>query len=339
MTTINRTAHIDWIQGIMAVSDEADVAMKMSLLVSFMADEIVIESDRPRNEGKWYPASGYSAKGLRFAYNVEDGDCWFSAPGSFLACVPDTVKSLFFKHLASFQPRITRLDLAVDDYDRILTPGFLDGAAERGMVPRYARTGLHKSRRAGLCGETFTAGGRRSPKYYRVYDKYIESGGRINSIRWELELHGRLATAAFYSMRDSGWADSLLIEDIVMSNIDFRLPTPGRVAVDSRPLAGWWKAFIGASRRILMRASSPVQSVERSRRFLARQAATGLAILKRTSADFIGEVRRLAADGERRFARSHLAIIESWRREKDLRDIWRGMGWPLDELAPVLESA
>lgn len=336
MTNHNRTSHIDWVQGIIPIASEDDMMGKLQWLTAAVADEIVIESDRPRHEGRWYPSSGSSAKGLSLAYDADALECWFSASGSFLANIPDTAKSSFFRNLATLQPRITRLDLALDDYDKVLLPCFLDGAAERGMVPRFARTGYHKSRKCGKAGDTFTAGGRRSPKFYRVYDKEVESGGRIRSIRWELELHGALANGAYYGMKDSSWCDALVIEDMILSNIEFRLPPVNGEPIEARPMAPWWASFVNLSRRILLRASSPVQCVERSMRFLRRQAATALAMLRRTSSDWLGEVRRLAADGEERWGAKHRAILASWIRESDLRLMWARLGWPLAELAPAV---
>lgn len=96
-----------------------------------------------------------------------------------------------YKILLDRHCRISRLDLALDDFTRIFTPSnYLDAWREFRVCSPCKRFSFCQAGKLG--GETFYLGGR-SNKLLRIYDKEKESRGKIKSIRYEIELHNRYA--------------------------------------------------------------------------------------------------------------------------------------------------
>lgn len=85
---------------------------------------------------------------------------------------------------------ISRLDVAFDDFDKTYTPAdWADFMFSNRIVTnfksfKYIASGRHEN-------DTFYLGKRSAGKLLRIYDKNGESGGKINAIRYEFEIHGK----------------------------------------------------------------------------------------------------------------------------------------------------
>ena len=111
---------------------------------------------------------------------------WFDLPDN-----RDTLKELFL-FLQEHHCQLSRLDLAYDDYSKMITPKdyarwYMDGW----MSTKYSKIQFVASERDK--GHTFYLGSRKTGKMLRVYDKEYESKGEINAIRYEFELHREFA--------------------------------------------------------------------------------------------------------------------------------------------------
>lgn len=111
---------------------------------------------------------------------------WFDLPDN-----RDTLKELFL-YLQEHHCQLSRLDLAYDDYSKMITPKdyarwYMDGW----MSTKYSKIQFVASERDK--GHTFYLGSRKTGKMLRVYDKEYESKGEINAIRYEFELHREFA--------------------------------------------------------------------------------------------------------------------------------------------------
>lgn len=86
---------------------------------------------------------------------------------------------------------LSRLDLCYDDYSKTFRPSdywkwWCDGVISSNF--QYCNFVSNKSENK---GNTVYFGKPRSDKFMRIYDKDIESMGKIDSVRYEFELHGR----------------------------------------------------------------------------------------------------------------------------------------------------
>lgn len=157
--------------------------------------------------------------------------------------------------------KVSRVDLALDDYARSFTPrrfakvcvaGALDDEhallSER-VVTRVGRNNWEWSRRVGGC---FWLGGRKSERLLRVYDKEQESGGLVRSIRVELQLRDAWATEAAWELVEAqraGQSLQLVACRHLVSFLDLREPTGSRTASHRWQRLGWWAKFVGAAER------------------------------------------------------------------------------------------
>lgn len=85
---------------------------------------------------------------------------------------------------------VSRLDMAFDDFDKTYTPAdwadfmFANRIVTNFKSFKYIASGRHEN-------DTFYLGKRSAGKLLRIYDKNGESGGKINAIRYEFEIHGK----------------------------------------------------------------------------------------------------------------------------------------------------
>lgn len=85
--------------------------------------------------------------------------------------------------------QLSRIDLCLDDYTKMFRPHDYEAWFTQGIISHNfsSRAFFHSSNGA----ETLYFGKMRSDKFLRIYDKFLESNGKIDSVRYEFELHGR----------------------------------------------------------------------------------------------------------------------------------------------------
>lgn len=152
--------------------------------------------------------------------------------------------------------RISRIDLAYDDYSKTFTPHdyakwkFEDRISTMSKVWGFVASENTK-------GGTFTLGKRGKGRYLRIYDKEYESKGVINSIRYEFELKDKWAALVqdkIINYEDFSIAD--LIEGMfivtneyeVSDNEDLNRLHKFRAGIDEK-----WKLFLDSIRTIRKR--------------------------------------------------------------------------------------
>lgn len=122
-----------------------------------------------------------------------------------------------FKILKARHCRLSRLDLAYDDYSRTFRPlDFNKWMCNRQIISRSKKWSYVSSARenGSNYGDTFYLGSR-SGKFLRIYDKDIESNGEINAVRYELELHSENARPCLDYICDHG---KINLGDILFRN-------------------------------------------------------------------------------------------------------------------------
>lgn len=155
--------------------------------------------------------------------------------------------------------KVSRLDLALDDFDRSVLPrkfaeacvaGSLDQEGSRlrpEVVTRVRPDNWEWSRRDGGC---FWLGGRKSPRLLRVYDKRGESKGAIPSVRFELQCRDEYATklgADLLAAQDQGDSLAGVWAAHVVGFVDLRVAKGHRSESAKRQRLGWWERLVGKS--------------------------------------------------------------------------------------------
>jgi len=152
-----------------------------------------------------------------------------------------------------------------------------------------------------------------------MYDKEAESGGKIKSNRIELSLYGYRAQQAARHLAFSplvNWGE--IIKSWICSSIDFRERQGEDDKYPSlRPRLDFWEWFAEGTFRIEPDIPYKISTIEGKIKFLKRIAPTIAlvvnAILKKGSYDdLIYELFALCFDGEARFTKYHLHLLELW---------------------------
>jgi len=134
-------------------------------------------------------------------------------PGS--ALTPGRTRQIL-RHMAAHQGKCTRIDLAVDIKDGLLTPDYLRGEYVNGLYEGRQREWALMT---GGKGATLYIGSRSSEKYLRIYDKAAQMHEDGAWLRIELECKGEAAKAGAWLMRSDGNA---AIPEIINGFVKFK---------------------------------------------------------------------------------------------------------------------
>jgi hypothetical protein len=312
--------------------------------------------------GLWfYDRSLTWANGMRLNYHstperAELTDGWISLemPGGALEQIDTLGVAWLMQRLVEFEFRCTRIDLAADDLERVITPRELYATVyEEDLSSPYevvTRGPSKKLRRRPLrqdftgfkvisyqsqcradegCQYDCVAFGRRggsgSGKYLRVYDKWLESGGDIPAIRWELELSDARAQKVFEQIvgRDL-YEVGMVIGTMIASAIDFpvRTAAAGAKNLDRLDRHAFWQTLLerlGTPDKNALALAVPPKSVPKAMGYVANQAMGTMQMLSLALGRdvFLGWLVRQAANDDRLAMRHRDAAAEYLSRLAD----------------------
>jgi len=184
---------IDWLSFSFRVSSIATAHDIFSFFISFSGDNLIPDDIGFRNNGRLYQHSYKSIFGsMLFLAPVQDGSyydccasiCATSLPANSMDFLPA------FHYANKIHAKFTRIDLACDDYSKSLTPEFLYSRCLAGDLKGFRKFKyIHEAfnTEVGIKDSGFTlyCGSQKSDKFYRIYDKNLESKGLIDAIRFE----------------------------------------------------------------------------------------------------------------------------------------------------------
>lgn len=138
--------------------------------------------------------------------------------------------------------QFSRIDIAVDDYDKVFTAVQFNLWALSGQIRSRCKHFFPVIPNNKFKGYTFYIGQRSSDRYCRIYDKFLESKDSedfVDSVRYEFELHGKNARAFAQYYREHGFYSPL---DILRQTFD--IVKPGYVNKSEAPLLPEWEEFL-----------------------------------------------------------------------------------------------
>lgn len=257
-----RQVSIDWLDVTSKEADESDLLLMCERILGPHYGATSIEV--LRDDGKRYSARGPLGMYVhadRVGSINRDGE---REPWAGLQFRGDTCRAVGSEALCELLRavrerggmNVSRIDLALDDYDKRFSPRFLaeqfvDGRLDdetaqlsRAVITRVKGGNWNWSRKKGGC---FWVGGDKSDRRLRVYDKDKESGGAIPSTRAELQMRDRFALDVVERMLRGGGAPCLgtLFFRCLVSLVDLREPQGDRSASHRWPRPSWWGEFVG----------------------------------------------------------------------------------------------
>jgi DNA relaxase NicK len=297
--------------------------------------KIVVDYTKGGHFGKHYSVVGRTACGIVVAWNEgREGICEYRASigGSALSIARNEQLMLFGQFLLQTGARCSRFDWAIDDYNKFLSLDSVMAAINEG---HYARFESYKEVRSGAreskdIGRTVYLGSTLSDRLIRIYDKEVESKGKIKSIRYELQARDDLANSYFvsYFSYNDGDLGGYAISASAVASVEF-VRRDGSSRLDRSERLDWWATWVdmvGHGVRISRQPRST--GLTEKRQWIEKQVAGTLALIhdcmgKQRYYEWISAVVREAAH---KSGAKHRAWIETWRKRRaecNLREIWQ----------------
>jgi len=225
----------------------------------------------------------------------------------------DDWKNLFkrvFDQLGHF----ARIDVAIDDYDGMLSLSEIRTKIDARHVKSRFKTahGITEYDLSGEAnsnkGETIYLGSPQSRIKIRFYDKAKEQKVDYLWTRAEIECHNEraLIVAAFIT-NDMPLGD--LVAGVLRNYINFLEPDETDTNKSRWPVSQWWTDFLGGVDKLSLTIKKEPRTIEDVNNWLERQVSPSLAMMHKyhkDSYDFLGD---LIAKGRRHLKPRHFAIL------------------------------
>ena len=221
---------------------------------------------------------------------------------------------MFFSSFVEAGAKARRVDLALDDYEKRITPArFLEEIRGPNKVTHSRKALTITGVELGMpeTGETVYLGAPKSARRLRVYDKWFESGGLIDAIRWELQERKRAAEKAAYDLAHGNWNE--VIRSRLVGYVDFR-ERESAPRVQDRDRWGLYQELMEGADKA--EAYFPVEekSIEEIEEWFVKQYGPTLAMLLQHHGGDLSAIAEYASDGRRRWRPKHIALIASAKK-------------------------
>lgn len=332
---VKLTAKIDWIQGTFKFWDFKNVRRLTDFLGDLLDDEFLFQRDHGFGikRGEYYAHSVRSLRGIKLGYNLPDhskrieGKCWLSINGSALG-VATAQGTLYIVHelIRRWEIGYTRIDLAIDDFTRKLLPlKEIEQAVQDGNFygAEIADTQRQYRQRKKTHSQTIKFGSAQSQERLVIYDKFVESKGKLNCIRGEARFKGDRAKMvgrmlAAISLDECADTFAPLCGSLVAGVVDFRDRSEGVRRSRSKRL-DWWEKFIDAvGIGISLPSTQNKATWESKLEWIRSQVETTLSIIKDVmgNVSFHSFMNQICKDGKERYKSEHEAIVRQGLRKR-----------------------
>ena len=336
---INYSVRPDWLQGILSIDKLDDLVFTIDWLLGLVGDKMPWEESHPFVCGIKWEFSCTSVFGCKIAWNLpKQEDMFFkvllSFPGKFWSHFTSLVDIWdVWKTLRDFGLRSTRADSALDDYTKVVKFNQLQQAIQANNYTGVKKCNIIENWQQDFIGFmggwTVYLGSKQSDKMLRVYDKFSESNGLINSIRWEAVFKDDRANWVFNQFIDCVDIElvinnreeaerilALFLAGLVTGCVTFSDRESDERA-DRRQLLPWWEQFITAiAHGIRVPSSRPKPTADSRLKWLFRQVAASYQTIKQSlGEDFYKFEDEFLKYGLRKLKPVHKAFIEVTKRE------------------------
>ena len=309
---------IDWIQGVLPnISDKELSCIKCELQAIFK--DSFDTKDLAKFSGRQFAHGIKSARSAHIAWNdipnqPDRKDVWLSLPSKFLQGCDKTYLLLrFMRQLQSLRFRPTRLDLYLDDFTKSLSFIQIEAAYDSNLHHGFDDLWEYRKKKKAIhAGRTLYLGSPKADKMVRIYEKFLESFGEIDSIRLEAQLKDNYCTDAwFHLIRSTEDTLSQTAVNIAINCIDFY---QGDRKDKIREV--WWQNIhdLVCASHIKITCGRLKNSIERSMEWIqnggvARVLATVRNYYEHTTNDFYAWLDSMLEHGESKQKSSHEAQI------------------------------
>ena len=216
-------------------------------------------------------------------------------PGSACDELTELDLLLFMEYIQKLNGSCSRIDVFFDDYSRTVSLNQLRKvidkrdfsmfrlASKNETIDRTKKENGGKTYDAVTFGRRGSAGG---GKYFRIYDKYLESSGEEDCIRWEMEFTQNHADKAFiYLAGCNGSTEAFvtLCGALVAGNILFVHRT-GDCNIKRLTVYRWWEDVLKRLGNLRIRIAKKKCTLTGMIDWTERQLSSTLAVIRKTLA-------------------------------------------------------
>lgn len=272
-------AKIDWLTLCFDISGKARLDKLIHDIQEMLQGSIFFDNYRIKDDhsGRYQTFSG--SLGITFGYTSFDNDniCYarLTLPGQFLEQrKPWHIKRVMRRLHHDYKARCSRIDLAVDDYERQLEHKEIESAIKKKQGIGFNCGKTIDSYGTVNAGVTVYAGTRRSPKFARFYEKQ-------GFDRFEIEYKQGLASSIFSDYLADSTPDSCyLLSSILRSSISFAWKRDKNLSRSHE--LGWWVAFrdriVGT--KIKVTTPKPMPSLHSTFKWIHKSVSKSLLLMR-----------------------------------------------------------
>jgi len=254
---------------------------------------------------------------------VHAGTVCLDLPGQALDGIAQTDLHLFLLSLRQFNPKCTRIDVFFDDYNRTITPSGLNDIVEARDYSGFRKGQIKRGYDNGQLIHDEVDFGRRgdngSGQYLRIYDKFLESKGKKNCIRFEIEFTKERSRKVFDKLSQVTSVDAFatLCGSLIGGSIKF-VYRKGDKNIGRLKVYDFWREILELLGSVVIRI--PVKKIDISGKyqFIYKQVTPTLALLRDTfvdDIDFFNWLNDAIGEGELRMSQYQINLAKSNKRK------------------------
>jgi len=240
----------------------------------------------------------------------ERDDIHVSFPGKACRVAGQERLVSFLRYCLLHGGKATRCDVALDDYQRIVSPAVVQETLQSADVVTHAQKVL--TQQGGcvgspeLTGATVYLGAPASRQRLRIYDKGLESGGEMDCVRWELESRKEAAETMVAALAHQEWGQVMVSR--LVGFVDFR-SADSHSEVEKRQRLPWFELLVGLARKASAYLPQVSRTVEQVVDWLDRAIGPCLAVAMTFWQGDIEPLSRIIRDGQLRWRPKHRAML------------------------------
>jgi len=254
--------------------------------------------------------------------SVHNGKFTVEIPGQALDGIAQTDLHLFLLNLRQFSPTCTRCDVFFDDYRRTITPSELHDVAKIHDYSGFRKSQIKQGYDSGRLIHDEIDFGKRGPngsgQYLRTYDKFLESKGKKNCIRFEVEFTKERAHKVFDKLSQVTSVDAFatLCGSLVGGSIKF-VHRNGDKNISRLDVYKFWQEILDLLGSVVIRIPTKETDIAGKYKYIYRQVSPTLALLRGTfvdDTDFFNWLNDTIGEGELRMSQAQINLARANRR-------------------------
>jgi phage replication initiation protein len=234
--------------------------------------------------------------------------------------------SVFFALLLNFDVKISRLDIAVDDFKGYFKISTLKRNIKAGQTRSKFRTATQIEKTSltdGTSkGDTIYFGSPQSMLQVRFYDKLLEQQAKNKEVFEDVEVWNRIevqlrddrafaaAMVLAYEERTVGSA----VKGILANHINFCVKS-NDTNKSRWKVCKYWTDFLEGTEKLSLSQVAPDKSIEKSKDWIERQTTPTLALLFEAFQGDMSLMYSLLAEGMEKLDKAHLDVLNRFYKE------------------------